>query len=55
MAMLQQVFPTYSIYWIAAYPVDNTIHPLNNWGLVIQAGSWMRGLPPHTIINIETE
>ena len=26
-----RVFPTYFIYWIAAYQVDSTIHPLNNW------------------------
>ena len=23
----------YFVFWIAAYPVDNGIHPLNNWGL----------------------
>ena len=32
LATVQQVFPTYSIYLIVAYPVDNAIHP--NWGLV---------------------
>ena len=23
---------TYCIHWIAKYPVDSVIHPLNNWG-----------------------
>ena len=34
---LYQVFPTYFIYWIAAYPVANIIHPLNNRGLQANA------------------
>ena len=29
---LYHVFPSHFIYWIAAYPVDNAIRPLNNWG-----------------------
>ena len=32
-AWLQQVFPTYFVYCIATYPVNNAIHPLNIWGL----------------------
>ena len=28
---LYRVFLTYFIYWIAAYPVYNAIHPLNKW------------------------
>ena len=31
---LQQVFSTYFIHWMVAYPVDNAIHPLNNWDLI---------------------
>ena len=27
---LYRVFASYFIYWIAAYPVDNAIYPLNN-------------------------
>ena len=30
LSLLYRVFPTYFIYWIAAYPVHNAIHPLNN-------------------------
>ena len=30
---LNQVFPTYFIYWTAAYPVDSATHPLSNCGL----------------------
>ena len=26
------MFATHFIHWIAAYPLDNVIHPLNNWG-----------------------
>ena len=40
---LQQVFPAYSTPWIAAYPVGNAIHPLNNWG------QEDRGLPTQTL------
>ena len=30
---LNRVFVTYFMYWIAAaYPVENAIHPMNNWG-----------------------
>lgn len=25
-----------AIRWIKMYPVDNVIHPLNNWGLIIK-------------------
>ena len=31
---LRRVFRTSFIYWIAAYPLDNANHPLNNWGLL---------------------
>ena len=30
-----RVFPAHLIHCIAAYPVDNAIRPLNNWGLVL--------------------
>ena len=32
---LYRVFPIYFIYWIAVYPADSAIHPLNNWCLEI--------------------
>ena len=39
--MAMSSFPTYFMYCIAAYPVDNAIYPLNNWGLV---GSYIRSM-----------
>ena len=38
---LYQVFPTYFIFWIAAYPLDNAIHPLDNWGQIAKSNSFV--------------
>ena len=34
--MKQSLCTTYFIHWIAAYPVDNAIHPLTNKGLIVK-------------------
>ena len=45
MATSSYVSPSYSIYWIAAHPMDNVIHPLNNWGLDLLCHRYISNVP----------
>ena len=47
-----RILPTYFIYWIVAYPVDNVLPPLKNWGLDSNHRPCIRWAKPPIICTV---